>query len=160
MIEDFKKEKEDELKEAEREQKIKWPIELSKHLFQCVGRRKEASARVRIYKTSKKCEKSYINGLEAERYFALKKNYELAVKPLIVAELKDKYFFTAIVSGGGTTGQAGAISLGLARCLAKTSEEVKKKLAKAGLLRRDPRMVERKKVYHLKARKSPQWHKR
>lgn len=145
---------------VEREPKIKWPIVLPKYLFHCVGRRKEASARVRIYKSSKKGMKNYINGIEAEKYFVLRKNYECAIKPLEVVEAKDKFFFTAIVKGGGTTGQAGAISLGLARCLAKTSADAKKKLSQAGLLKRDPRMVERKKVYHLKARKAPQWHKR
>lgn len=150
---------EEKAKKSKKDKEVIWP-ELPSHICQCVGRRKEASARVRIYKVSKKYKKSLINGIDAEKYFSLKKNYECCVKPLVVTKLDDKYFFTALVKGGGTTGQAGAISLGLARCLVKVNPKLREILAKENLLRRDPRMVERKKVYHLKARKSPQWHKR
>jgi small subunit ribosomal protein S9 len=81
-------------------------------------------------------------------------------RPLIVVGLEGKYYFTAKVSGGGITGQIESIRLGLARALYDMDEELKTTLRKEGLVTRDPRMVERKKYHHVKARKKPQFSKR
>jgi small subunit ribosomal protein S9 len=75
-------------------------------------------------------------------------------------ELRGKYYFTAKVQGGGTTGQVDSVQLGLARALYAMDEELKPALRQADLVTRDPRAVERKKYHHKKARKKPQFSKR
>jgi small subunit ribosomal protein S9 len=81
-------------------------------------------------------------------------------QPLETVEMKDKFDFNIMVKGGGDTGQAGAIRLGVARALLTYDEEYRKDLRKAGFLTRDARIVERKKVGKKKARKSEQYSKR
>ena len=127
-----------------------------KKYIEAVGRRKTSTARVRIFKGSGK---NTINKKTVEQFFGKNlKKYELYA-PLEITGQTDIYF-SAKVKGGGFTGQQGAIALGLARALVKMNEELRPVLRKAGLLTRDPRMVERKKYNHVKARKKPQFSKR
>ena len=80
--------------------------------------------------------------------------------PFELTQTKGSYYFTVKIVGGGKNGQLGALRHALSRALAKESEEFRKILRQNDLLTRDPRMVERKKIYHKKARKSPQFSKR
>lgn len=125
--------------------------------IEAIGRRKTSTARVRIYSGN---ETSTVNEKPLDEYF--KNNLEKAVllAPLAVTGLEGKYYFSAMVNGGGYTGQQGAVQLGLARAIYKMDPDQKSVLRKAGLITRDPRMVERKKYHHLKARKKPQFSKR
>lgn len=127
-----------------------------------VGRRKTAVARVRLFegKGVNTVVDSDNNPVEYSKVYPEKNAQELGLTPFMVTSTKSNYHFSAKVSGGGKKGQLGAIQLGLARALAKVSEENRVILRQAGLLTRDPRMVERKKIYHVKARKSPQFSKR
>ena len=126
--------------------------------FEGIGRRKTSTARVRIYKGSKA---STINGIPAVDYLKNIAKTELyVIKPLTVAGLDTQYYFTAKVNGGGITGQADAIRLGLARAICELNPETKPALRKENLVTRDPREVERKKYHHVKARKKPQFSKR
>lgn len=123
-----------------------------------IGRRKKSTARVRLYKGDKA---STVNEQPVSEYFSMNKDAEKIIdRPLIVVGLEGKYYFTAKASGGGITGQIEAIRLGLARALYDMDEERKTTLRKEGLVTRDPRMVERKKYHHVKARKKPQFSKR
>ena len=126
--------------------------------FEGIGRRKTSTARVRIYKGDKA---STINGVAAADYLKEMNKTELyIIRPLAVVGLENQYYFTAKVSGGGITGQADAIRLGLARAINEMNPEVKPTLRKEDLLTRDPREVERKKYHRRKARKKPQFSKR
>lgn len=126
--------------------------------FEGIGRRKTSTARVRIYKGDKA---STINGVPAVDYLKEMNKSELyIIKPLTVVGLEKQYYFTAKVQGGGITGQADAIRLGLARAINEMNPEVKPTLRKEDLLTRDPREVERKKYHRRKARKKPQFSKR
>ncbi len=126
--------------------------------FEGVGRRKTSTARVRIYPGEKA---STVNGKATDSYFASNKDAErLLNEAFAVTELKDKFYFTAKVSGGGISSQIDAIRLGLGRALYSMDESLKPVLRKAGLVTRDSRAVERKKYHHIKARKKPQFSKR
>lgn len=126
--------------------------------FEGIGRRKTSTARVRIYKGDKA---STINGVPAVDYLKEMNKSELyIIKPLTVVGLEKQYYFTAKVQGGGITGQADAIRLGLARAINEMNPEVKPTLRKENLLTRDPREVERKKYHRRKARKKSQFSKR
>lgn len=126
--------------------------------FEGIGRRKTSTARVRIYKGDKA---STINGVPVVDYLKEMNKVELyIIKPLTVVGLEKQYYFTAKVQGGGITGQADAIRLGLARAINEMNPEVKPTLRKEDLLTRDPREVERKKYHRRKARKKSQFSKR
>lgn len=126
--------------------------------FEGIGRRKTSTARVRIYSGEKA---STVNDKAIDTYFFSKKNSEKSVnQALVVTDLKDKYYFTAKVNGGGVNSQIEAIELGLGRAIFAMDETLKPVLRKAGFLTRDPRDVERKKYAHIKARKKPQFSKR
>lgn len=126
--------------------------------FEGIGRRKTSTARVRIYKGDKA---STINGVPAVDFLKDFTKTELyIIRPLTVSGLDTQYYFTAKVSGGGITGQADAIRLGLSRAICVMNPESKPNLRKEGLVSRDPREVERKKYHHVKARKKPQFSKR
>ena len=126
--------------------------------FEGIGRRKTSTARVRIYKGDKA---STINGVPAVDYLKEMNKAELyIIRPLTVVGLEKQYYFTAKVQGGGITGQADAIRLGLARAINEMNPEVKPTLRKEDLLTRDPREVERKKYHRRKARKKSQFSKR
>jgi small subunit ribosomal protein S9 len=122
-----------------------------------VGRRKNAVARVHLIPGTGAIT---INKRSLENFFPLE-TYQTAVKqPFVVAERLGKYDVIVNVEGGGSTGQAGAIRLGIARALVAAEEEVRATLRTAGFLTRDPRMVERKKYGQRKARKRFQFSKR
>lgn len=125
--------------------------------FTAVGRRKTASARVRIKSGSGTL---IVNGKDLETYCYSEQLARTATLPLDVAELKDKIDIRVRVEGGGPTGQSGAISHGLARALQKMDPELRAVLKKAGLLTRDGRMKERKKPGQPGARKRFQFSKR
>lgn len=128
-----------------------------KKYIEGIGRRKTATARVRIYE-----EKGdfIVNDKPLNKYFMIERFIKTAFEPFELLRLKDKFAVSAKVSGGGIMSQAEAIRHGLSRALVKYDESFKKLLREAGFLTRDPRMVERKKYGLKKARKSPQWQKR
>jgi small subunit ribosomal protein S9 len=122
------------------------------------GRRKEAVARVRLVPGSGRWT---INGRTLEEYFPNKLHQQVVSEPFAAAAVVDSYDVIARVHGGGTTGQAGALRLGVARALnAVDSEASRPALKKAGMLTRDARIKERKKAGLKKARKAPQYSKR
>lgn len=122
-----------------------------------VGRRKVASARVRLTPGSGKFT---VNGRDLEAYCYTELLAKKASLPLVVAEKEGQFDVVVLVEGGGPVGQAGAISHGLARALQKHDPELRPALKKAGLLTRDPRMKERKKSGQPGARKRFQFSKR
>ncbi|MCL4498841.1 MAG: 30S ribosomal protein S9 [Chloroflexi bacterium] len=129
---------------------------------EAVGRRKTAVARVRLWsgrpKTSKEPE-VIVNEISYLKYFPLSKHQAIAKAPFEALSLKE-YSATAQVSGGGVNAQAEAIRLGLARTLVALNPLWRVKLKSLGYLKRDPRMVERKKPGLRKARRPQQWRKR
>jgi small subunit ribosomal protein S9 len=127
------------------------------HNANAVGRRKTSVARVILAPGSGKIT---INRKPLEQYFPLETLRQEAVKPLAVTQSAAKYDVRVNVEGGGATGQAGAVSLGIARALVGLNEENKALLRAAGLMTRDPRMVERTKYGQRKARKRFQFSKR
>jgi small subunit ribosomal protein S9 len=129
-----------------------------KKFWQGVGRRKTAVAIVKIFK--EKDDGFYVNKKPLENYFPLFELQKTAKAPLELLKLEDKFKILVKVSGGGLVAQSEAIRLGLARALVEYKEEFKKKLKKAGFLRRDPRIKERKKPGLKRARRAPQWQKR
>lgn len=125
--------------------------------FWGTGRRKTATARVRIAKGDGKI---VVNKRTFEDFFPLPLTRKIIVQPLSVTETLGKFDVVANISGGGSTGQAGALRHGIARALTKFNEEFRSPLRQNGLLTRDPRMKERKKFGLKKARKRPQFSKR
>lgn len=126
-------------------------------IFIGTGRRKEATAKVRI-KPGKG--KVMVNGSDINSYLCRANLVMHAMKPIDTAELAGRLDITCQAHGGGLTGQAGAIRLGIARALLKYDPELRPILKRNGLLTRDPRMVERKKYGRVKARKRFQFSKR
>lgn len=125
---------------------------------QATGRRKEAVARVRIVPGSGQWK---INGRTLEDYFPNKVHQQLVSEPFSTAGVEGSYDVIARIDGGGVTGQAGALRLGVARALnAVDAEASRPALKKAGMLTRDARVKERKKAGLKKARKAPQYSKR
>ena len=125
--------------------------------FYGTGRRKSSVARVRLVPGNGQI---IVNGKESQDYFK-KKTLEMIIRqPLVLTETEGSFDVLVNAHGGGTTGQAGAVRLGIARALLKADIEYRPVLKKAGFLTRDPRMKERKK-YGLKgARRAPQFSKR
>jgi small subunit ribosomal protein S9 len=122
------------------------------------GRRKEAVARVRIVPGSGVWP---INGRQLDDYFPNKLHQQVVNEPFAALQLDGRFDVIARIHGGGITGQAGALRLGVARCLNEIDEETNRPtLKKAGLLTRDARVIERKKAGLKKARKAPQYSKR
>ncbi len=122
------------------------------------GRRKEASARVKIITEGKG--QITINGRKLEEYFPVITHQMIVKKPLLVVDMLEKVDIQANVKGGGVTGQAGAISLGIARGLLDIDALLRSPLKKEELLTRDPRAKERKKYGRKGARRRFQWTKR
>ncbi|WP_026530961.1 30S ribosomal protein S9 [Haematomicrobium sanguinis] len=123
-----------------------------------VGRRKEAIARVRVIPGSGKWT---INGRELDNYFPNKLHQQEVKEPFKILDLDGAYDVIARISGGGPSGQAGALRLGVARALNEINVENNRPgLKKAGFLSRDARIKERKKAGLKKARKAPQYSKR
>ncbi len=125
--------------------------------FYGTGRRKSSVARVRVYAGSGNVT---INGRNIDDYFGLETLKLLVRQPLTLTETADKFDIVCTVTGGGVTGQAGAIRHGLSRALLQYDAELRPVLKKAGFLTRDPRMKERKKYGLKAARRAPQFSKR
>ena len=121
------------------------------------GRRKTSTARVRIKPGTGKF---LVNGREFDQFFVTDDTRRAAQQPLVVTETRNNYDIWVNVAGGGPTGQAGAVSLGVARALRRENENFDKLLRDNGLLTRDSREVERKKYGRHKARRSTQFSKR
>src|SRR5918998_2725999 len=124
---------------------------------QTVGRRKEAVVRVRLLPGTGQFT---LNGRSLEEYFPNKVHQQLIREPFVTLEKADQYDVVALLKGGGVTGQAGALRLGIARALIEVEADDRPALKKAGFLTRDPRVKERKKDGPKKARKAPQYSKR
>jgi small subunit ribosomal protein S9 len=129
-----------------------------KEVFLGTGRRKSAVARVRVI--SKGSGRIFINGKILTDYFKQTKQQSQVKQPMEATEVSDTIDVKAKVNGGGITGQAGAISLGIARALIEYNPQLRDVCRKQKLLTRDPRKKERKKYGHKGARKSFQWTKR
>ncbi len=121
------------------------------------GRRKEAIARVRILPGSGQWT---INGRTLDVYFPNKVHQQLVNEPFVTLGAEGQFDVVALISGGGVTGQAGALRLGVTRALTLLDPENRPALKKAGFLTRDARVKERKKYGLKKARKAPQYSKR
>lgn len=121
------------------------------------GRRKTSTARV--YLDSGNGEIT-VNGRPLDKFFGRETARMVVRQPLVVTEMADKVDIRVTVTGGGNTGQAGAIRHGIARALVEHDESMRSALRRAGFLTRDARAVERKKVGLHKARKRPQYSKR
>ncbi len=122
-----------------------------------VGRRKKATARCYLRPGNGKIK---VNQRDPGEYFVLLRQFEHAFEPLETVGVSNKYDLLVNVHGGGITGQAGAIRLGIARALVTIDPEFRPLLKSEGMLRRDPRIVERKKYGQPKARKRFQFSKR
>ena len=127
------------------------------NIFLGTGRRKTATARVRLISGSGKI---VINDRELGKYFTTEAFTRAAVAPLLTVELRDKVDVAVNVAGGGITGQAGAVAHGIARALQKMNAELRPALKKAGHIKRDPRAKERNKPGEPGARKRFQFSKR
>jgi small subunit ribosomal protein S9 len=126
-------------------------------LTQTTGRRKQAIARVRLRPGTGKI---VVNGRPVEEYFPSETHRMVVSEPLRVTTTAEVYDVDATIAGGGVTGQAGALRLGIARSLVELDPEVRNALKKAGFLTRDAREKESKKYGLKKARKAPQYSKR
>ncbi|MCX4304008.1 MAG: 30S ribosomal protein S9 [Clostridia bacterium] len=126
-------------------------------VFLGTGRRKESIARVRL--TAGKGEIT-VNGKKLDEYFGTEILKVIVNQPFTVTNTVGKYDVVVKVTGGGYTGQAGAIRHGIARALLQANSEFRPALKQNGFLTRDPRMKERKKYGLKKARKAPQFSKR
>ncbi|MBR3622424.1 MAG: 30S ribosomal protein S9 [Selenomonadaceae bacterium] len=127
------------------------------NVYYGTGRRKTSVARVRLVPGEGKV---VINGRDMEEYFGLKTLELIVRQPLALTENVDKFDVLANVSGGGTTGQAGAIRHGITRALMEMDKDLRPALKKAGFVTRDPREKERRKYGLKKARKASQFSKR
>lgn len=128
-----------------------------KPLAQTVGRRKESVARVRLRDGAGKVT---LNGRTLDDYFPTMAVRLRVMEPLQVTSTNTRYDVDAILEGGGTHGQADALRLGIARALVSVDPDLRTTLKRAGMLTRDPRVVERKKYGLRKARRAPQYTKR
>jgi len=128
-----------------------------KPLVQTTGRRKQAVARVRIRPGGGKI---VVNGRPIEDYFPSETHRMVLSEPLTATNTNEVYDVDATIFGGGVSGQAGALRLGIARALVDLDPEVRVTLKRAGLLTRDAREKESKKYGLKKARKAPQYSKR
>ena len=124
--------------------------------YQGTGRRKNAVARVRLVPGTGKVT---VNKRDANEYFGRERLVEMACAPFRVTDTQGSFDVIALCDGGGISGQAGALRLGIARALLQAGD-YRADLKKAGYLTRDPRVVERKKYGLKKARRAPQFSKR
>ena len=126
-------------------------------LVQTIGRRKRSVARVRLRPGSGAIT---VNGRDLEQYFPAAVHRMELTEPLRVTSTEGVYDLDVTLTGGGVSGQAGALRLGIARALVELDPEMRETLKRAGFLRRDPRKKESKKYGLKKARKAPQYSKR
>jgi small subunit ribosomal protein S9 len=127
------------------------------NVFVGTGRRKTATARIRLTEGSGKLT---VNGRSFDAYFSHENFSKQAYAPLLTVNLREKIDVSANVAGGGVAGQAGAVAHGIARALQKMNGELRSPLKKAGHIKRDPREKERKKAGQPGARKRFQFSKR
>ena len=132
--------------------------ESKKKYFYGTGRRKSSVARVRVYENG--TGSIIVNGRDIDDYFGLETLKLIVRQPLVATELLGKVDIVATVTGGGVTGQAGAIRHGVSRALLLVNAEYRPTLKATGFLTRDPRMKERKKYGLKAARRAPQFSKR
>jgi small subunit ribosomal protein S9 len=130
---------------------------MPKPLIQTTGRRKESVARVRFSDGSGQVT---LNGKPLEAYFPTMATRMRVMEPLSLTQTQGRYDIDATLGGGGTTGQADALRLGISRALIALDPELRPALKKAGMLTRDSRVVESKKYGLRKARRAPQFTKR
>ena len=130
---------------------------MEKAVYQATGRRKSSVARVRLVPGTGKFE---VNGRNFVEYIPSAATRLDVLQPLNLTETSTQYDIYVNVNGGGVSGQAGAIRLGIARALMLVNPEFRGPLKKAGLITRDPRSTERKKYGLKKARRAPQFSKR
>lgn len=130
---------------------------MERSYFYGTGRRKTAVARVRLIPGGTEF---VVNGKPLATFFPRLANQTMATEPLRTAGTEGRFGVMVKVLGGGITGQAGAISHGIARALVQANPDLKPPLRKAGMLTRDPRVKERKKYGLKRARKAPQYTKR
>ncbi len=130
---------------------------MDKKIFQTTGRRKEASAQVKLKVGSGKF---IVNEKTVEEYFRIERLIQMVKLPLTVTSTDNSYDISAKIIGGGITGQSDALKLALSRALTLVNPKYRPILKKQGLLTRDSRIVERKKYGHPKARKRFQFSKR
>jgi len=143
------------------EAKIKVEKKKSAKYFYGVGRRKTSVAQIRLYENEKATEADLlINEREMKDYFPTSSQQNIMKAPLESVGVSGKFSMSALVKGGGMTGQVEAVQLGIARALVQFDESLKKTLRDGGFLTRDSRKVERKKPGLKKARRAPQWAKR
>ncbi len=129
------------------------------YYYEGLGRRKEASARVRLH-TGGTGDSFIVNDKPLQDYFTRAVDQVEINKPFKVTGTEGHFDITVKVAGGGVTGQAGAVKLGIARALLKADPDYRKNLRTYGLLTRDARAKERKKAGLKRARKAPQYTKR
>ena len=134
--------------------KIKLDFKNSKY---ATGRRKRSIAKVWLKKGSGNI---YVNGIQMSEYFKRPVHQIIVTRPLEISEVRTNYDVRCSVKGGGLSGQAGAIILGISKALISFDDSLKKNLKKDKLTTRDSRVVERKKYGHRKARRSFQFSKR
>jgi small subunit ribosomal protein S9 len=130
---------------------------MTQPLTQTIGRRKTSVARVRLYEGTGQYT---LNGRQLDDFFPTQARRLRVLEPFKVVNLDGKYDVIATLEGGGLTGQADALRLGIARALIQIDPELRTDLKRAGLLTRDPRAVERKKYGLKKARRAEQYTKR
>ncbi len=131
----------------------------NQYYYEAVGRRKSATARVRLYPAGETPE-IVVNGKDVSDYFPRLMDQASLSEPLRHTETENQFNVSVLVNGGGITGQAGAVRLGVARALIVADETLRPTLKKGGFLTRDPRAKERKKPGLKRARKAPQYTKR
>ncbi|HSG25100.1 MAG TPA: 30S ribosomal protein S9 [Anaerolineales bacterium] len=130
---------------------------MAEQYYEGIGRRKEASARVRV--ASGKGD-FIVNGKKVDDYFTRFGDMDIVLSPLTDAGSKGSVDVSVLVQGGGVTGQVGAVRMGLARALVKMNPDVDRAMRHGGHLTRDPRVKERKKPGLKRARKAPTYTKR
>ena len=131
---------------------------LKKVYIEAIGRRKTATARVRLFSAPKLS--IMVNEKDLNDYFPTSELRSIVMAPFQKGEVASKYFISAKISGSGIHAQAEAVRHGITRALVKEDESLRVQLKKLGFLKRDPRAVERKKFGLKKSRKSPTWSKR
>ncbi len=133
-------------------------VEKKAKYFEAVGRRKTATARVRLFTQGEKG--MTVNNKSYKVYFPIFSLQKTVKEALEEIKWQDKFRISVVVKGGGLSGQAEAIRHGIARALVVLNPDFRKRLRKLGFLTRDPRMRERKKFGLKRARRGPQWSKR
>jgi small subunit ribosomal protein S9 len=132
-------------------------MDMAERYYEGVGRRKSSTARVRVMKGSGQFD---VNGKTVEEYFPRFGDLDIVLSPLTDVGSKNTVDVSVVVKGGGTTGQVGAVRMGLARAMIKMNPDVDRAMRQGGHVTRDPRVKERKKPGLKRARKAPTYTKR